>query len=460
MKKWLVLLVLPLVFSCDQEEECSDAFVLDYQRMGENFESLYKPNAGSFEVKNFDDSLSNFLSSHKGVECKYNGEMINPTAEVEEFQKKIAAVFTPTAAGALASSSKLTESFFGPKVIYGDDDREQVMDSPGVYQDWAGSTLAQISPNEWDASFNFTSQTYGEAFSLCPGERFQDELSVSRCSGFLVGPDIVVTAGHCVQSQFECDEYRWVLDFKDDAQGTEESKVFRCQEVLSQALSSDDSQDYAVIKLDRPVTGRKFFRVRSSGIVPNDAALVMIGYPSGISAKVADGANVRDNSPKNYFVTNTDSFGGNSGSAVINRDSGIVEGILVRGDQDFEIVDSPNGGRCRVEKVCANNACEGEDVTKMTSVTGIPLIAQESQVKAGLFTDKNFPEIKEGLPLAFLGYSYGESTIGGLKFLDRCGIHFYPNDKPSQWEEFFVGECSQSSAIEKVIVGFSNQFYF
>lgn len=453
MKKTALLLLLPFLVACNEEDKCSDEFILDYQRMGDAFEKLYKPNAGSFEVKNFDDTLARFLSNHKDIECKNEGKTLNPTKEVEAVRRKLAAILTPSDELAILSQERLT-----PKVIYGEDNRQQVSDVAGVYQSWAASTLAQVSPNEWDQNFQFTSATYGEQFSLCPGERFSEELSVSRCSGFLVAPDVLVTAGHCMQSQLDCDNFRWVIDFHNDAKGTQASKVFECQEVLDQKL--DETNDYAVIKLSREVKGRKFFRVRTSGIVANNTPLVMIGYPSGISAKVADGAQVRDNSARDFFVTNTDSFGGNSGSAVINRDSGVVEGILVRGDQDFEVIDGPNGGRCRIERVCPNEGCQGEEVTKMTAVAGIPLLADPVLIKKGLFEEKTFPSLTGGLPIAYLGYSYGDYTIGGLQFLDRCGIHYFPNDKPEAWEDFHAGLCQQSSSLDQVITTFGDQFYF
>ena len=38
---------------------------------------------------------------------------------------------------------------------------------------------------------------------------------------------------------------------------------------------------------------------------------------------------------KNYFITNTDTYGGNSGSPVFNEETGLVEGMLIQGANDF-----------------------------------------------------------------------------------------------------------------------------
>jgi len=66
-------------------------------------------------------------------------------------------------------------------------------------------------------------------------------------------------------------------------------------------------------------------------------------------------------------VANLDTFGGNSGSAVFNAETGEVEGILVRGENDYVWSDE-NGSRCRVPQQCTNDACRGEDVTRITNI--------------------------------------------------------------------------------------------
>ena len=118
--------------------------------------------------------------------------------------------------------------------------------------------------------------------------------------------------------------------------------------------------DYAVVELDRPVTGRSPLMFRTSGQISDNAGLVVIGHPSGIPTKVAGGANVRSQD-NGFFVANLDTYGGNSGSAVFNSQSGVVEGILVRGERDFVYQ-----GNCKVSKVCENESCRGEDVTRIT----------------------------------------------------------------------------------------------
>jgi len=73
---------------------------------------------------------------------------------------------------------------------------------------------------------------------------------------------------------------------------------------------------------------------------------------------------VRDASPTGYFVANLDTYGGNSGSAVFNAKTGVIVGILVRGENDYIYQ-----GDCRVSNVCQATGCRGEDVTKLSAVT-------------------------------------------------------------------------------------------
>jgi len=67
---------------------------------------------------------------------------------------------------------------------------------------------------------------------------------------------------------------------------------------------------------------------------------------------------VRSNSPNlDWFVANTDTFVGNSGSGVFDANTKELVGILVRGAQDY-VAD----GSCNRVNVCPNDGCRGEDV--------------------------------------------------------------------------------------------------
>jgi len=115
------------------------------------------------------------------------------------------------------------------------------------------------------------------------------------------------------------------------------------------------------VQLERDVVGRTPAKVRSSGKIKDKQTLFVIGHPCGLPQKYAPGAKVRDNTPAPYFVANLDTYGGNSGSPVFAAPSATVEGILVRGENDFV-----TNGHCYVSLVCPTTGCRGEDVTRST----------------------------------------------------------------------------------------------
>ena len=78
-----------------------------------------------------------------------------------------------------------------------------------------------------------------------------------------------------------------------------------------------------------------------------------------------DWSSVRKNSKGPYFITNLDSFEGNSGAPVFSERDQFVEGILVGGEDDF-FWDSKKD--CYRVKRCSEKRCQGESVTKITAL--------------------------------------------------------------------------------------------
>ncbi len=261
------------------------------------------------------------------------------------------------------------------KVVYGQDDRldiYQVVDQNHLKL--AAATAAMIpgnalSINNTDDSVTITGSTL-QGDGMCASERFSNQRTAAMCSGFLVGDQYLVTAGHCIQSQSDCNSNAWVFDYNVKSQDqadykVSKSNVYRCSQIISRKLERGDQNDYAFIKLDRVVAGIAPLKFRRSGKVANKSRLVMIGHPSGLPTKVEAGGSIRNNSNAIYFQATTDSYGGNSGSAVFNYDTNEVEGILVRGDTDYKY-DSRKG--CYVTNVCSESSCRGEDVTRITNI--------------------------------------------------------------------------------------------
>lgn len=267
------------------------------------------------------------------------------------------------------------------KGIYGEDNRKDVYETTNPsYLELAKSTAAMVE--DWrifsrkplfkERYYHIVSSVLNDKYPLCSGERFRFQPTGATCSGFLVSPTKLVTAGHCIKSIEDCEEYRWVFDYKLDSASQKEirfpvNNVYRCTKILARELNKETKNDYAVVELDRPVLDRTPLKFRQSGKAEVGDELVVIGHPSGLPTKIADGAKVRS-TETNYFVSNLDTYGGNSGSAVINVKTEEVEGILVRGGTDYE----PNQAKtCLVSARCKDDECKGESSTYITNVPGL-----------------------------------------------------------------------------------------
>ncbi len=262
------------------------------------------------------------------------------------------------------------------KMIYGEDGRFEV-DSFYVYpyRDQARAVAGRVKKNiTWKKGDKYNFEYLNlEMMGLSKLMPFSNQATLTDCTGFLVADDILVTAGHCVTDQADCLDSLWVFDFN---QKIASRRVFDvkntvgCSEIIQRETSDEEEYiDYAVIRLDRKMTDRTPLKFRESGFIEKDTALVMIGHPLGLPMKVTKGASVWHTDMKWTFTANLDAFGGNSGSPVINVQTGLVEGILVRGGEDF----SEREDGTLTPNICidgsTNEYCTiGEEVTRILNL--------------------------------------------------------------------------------------------
>jgi Trypsin-like peptidase domain len=273
---------------------------------------------------------------------------------------------------ATAELVKLTRA--RQRVIYGVDNRKDLyLVKSSKVRSAASKVVALVRAGDLtrasDGSYTLSTESYRDAYQLCEGEPFANQPTGCFCSGFLVAPDVVATAGHCVKSQADLATIRFVFGFRmiDGARvrtNFPADDVYAGASLIGRQLMSDGT-DWALVRLDRPAVGRKPVNVRSTGKVGAKQSLYVIGHPCGLPQKYAPRARVRDNTPDTFFVANLDTYGGNSGSPVFNSSSNAVEGILVRGENDFV-----SRGSCYVSMVCPTTGCRGEDVTRSTVWAG------------------------------------------------------------------------------------------
>ena len=275
-----------------------------------------------------------------------------------------------------------------PKVVYGVDDRLDVYADPRTdHRVWAASTCALISTarmvENQDGSWRVMPLAYTRfGLPACPDEPFGDQRTAPFCTGFLVGSDLIATAGHCVNSVSGLDSVRFVFGYEMLDAATLRTDfppeyVYRGTAIVSTGSSA---LDHTILRLDRPVTapGARPFRIRREGVIGLGERVGIIGHPAGLPLKIAFGdlTTVRKNSDTGFFVANTDSYAGNSGSPVINQSTGLIEGILVRGETDFL-----NMGTCFISNTVASNGGRGEDCTKSTVFApSVPVLPSSSAV--------------------------------------------------------------------------------
>jgi len=283
----------------------------------------------------------------------------------------------------------ICNSWASQKVIYGEDGRVEVFEADKKWQQKAKSTAALISLE--NLSFDNIRGTYqvspvgeetmGKKLNLCSDVRFKDQINISTCSGFLIKDDILLTAGHCATGEMKdiCSsgKYVWVFGYQakrsQDTRNIEipKNNVVKCDEVLKSTMNR--TIDFAAIKLSRKLK-RRPLEINKSQDISAKEKLVVIGTPWGLPTKVALSGSIINNKSKYYFTAALDTFQGNSGSAVFNNRTGLVEGILVRGKTDAV---SDEDTYCRRINQCDNNgkSCSyrggfqvGEDIMRMPFV--------------------------------------------------------------------------------------------
>ncbi len=256
-------------------------------------------------------------------------------------------------------------------VIYGSDGRLDLYQvSDDSLKRLADSTVALIDNSSLTVNGSLVSikgTSFGSAYQLCSSEKFKEQSTAAFCSGSLVGEDTIITAGHCIENASDCAKVNFVFGYAVKAASVlptsvASSEVYKCKSIIKQVLTNG-AADFAVIKLDRKVSNHAILPIRQSGAAEVGDPLVVIGHPTGLPTKITTGGKVRSIAHADYLIASVDTYGGNSGSAVFNANTGLIEGILVRGETDFV-----QQGNCTVSKVCSEDSCRGEDITRISVV--------------------------------------------------------------------------------------------
>lgn len=194
---------------------------------------------------------------------------------------------------AVLTLSLLPSALFAEaKVIYGEDSRSEYFETSAQRQKLARSVVSlwkagslEGPAGELDfverlrAKYTLKTQTFTDyiklasGLPLCPNEPYRTQPTGAFCSGTLVGRDLVMTAGHCITSEEDCKNTRFVFGFAVKENGGSApaeipaTEVYSCAKVEVTKLDSSKhpgidheeaaqtgvvlDQDYALVRLDR-----------------------------------------------------------------------------------------------------------------------------------------------------------------------------------------------------------------
>lgn len=231
--------------------------------------------------------------------------------------------------------------------IFGADDRTDITPRSSSYQKSRATAIAVLSSLVEKSAPGFVQLfTEPQLGPLCADQKFKTDVTLPwACTGFLVAPDLLVTAGHCMvntgesknETELYCKAFSWLFDYNRtntgpiDHQKIPEQNLYRCKKVIY-AIRDEEMpyHDFALVQLDRAAENRKPL-VMKKGLPQAGEFLTMIGYPFGMPAKqAAFGQILLNDIKRESYITNLDAFEGNSGSPVFNSNNEVV-GMLIGG---------------------------------------------------------------------------------------------------------------------------------
>jgi hypothetical protein len=165
---------------------------------------------------------------------------------------------------------------------------------------------------------------------------------LSSCTGTLIGPDLVLCAGHCatdpanlnIVSGSVCFGFETNCDrTKPQPYAPRFFKVQRALRAVQSNPSGAGGLDYALLQLKSPVPGIPAVPMRSDPPALKEAVFE-VHHPAGITKKVSPSragtqaqiSSIRDSLGFKYLFANTDLAGGSSGSALFDM-AGRVIGV-------------------------------------------------------------------------------------------------------------------------------------
>ena len=233
-----------------------------------------------------------------------------------------------------------------------------------------------------DGSFHLETFDMDSNWNLCPTEPLGKNPPLPiACSGFLIAPDILVTAGHCFLTHGEirdgknlyCNNFVFLFNYHYDGgqklNPIKSEQLVGCKNILYAAqfaetdpktMKTKFGKDIAFVQLDRKMPFKPMKVIEKSATADKftPAPISMLGHPLGMPMIEAKGTSLEHNG--DFLRVAISSFPANSGSAVKNKDNEVI-GLLVRGYPDSFV--EINEHKCSIHNRCDAKAekCKVDD---------------------------------------------------------------------------------------------------
>jgi alpha-tubulin suppressor-like RCC1 family protein len=249
------------------------------------------------------------------------------------------------------------------QATYADDRLQPYAFGNAIWRDrLAESSLAVVEASTLVTSgqvVTIAAPTLAERLSTCADEPFAGEPTAAVCSGTLIDDDLVLTAGHCTRV-VKCPEFRAVFGYAVGADGRlpalSTDDVYACRSVLAEKVGDTD---YALVRLDRAVVGRRPAKLRLFDVAVDDAEpLIFAAHPSGLPRKISESGRVLDAraQQRDFFLATLDSFPGSSGAGVFSKTTGELVGSLIGGIPGQRFGVQPPATCARAEPIAQEHA--------------------------------------------------------------------------------------------------------
>ena len=203
------------------------------------------------------------------------------------------------------------------KIIHGEDNRYEPTEyfDPDV-QLLSRSVALTASKHQLynydEKNFIFNARSLKSKMRLCDGEKFENQPTLGHCTAFLIAPNLVATAAHCISQnrspeegelEGECSRMKFVFDFTDDHLKTyahrknlllTKKKLLVVKKLFFRYKKTKFYlDDHAIVQLDRDVNDRMPLKLNLKSRARIFTSVFTIGHPNGLPLKIADEGSIK-----------------------------------------------------------------------------------------------------------------------------------------------------------------------